>query len=115
MTQKILAAHAGLDKVEAGQLISAKLDILLGNDITTPVAINEFNKAGFENVFDKRPDENSFICDSVRVANGTCCFMDWDEANYKLQKFLDKYEFEHPGVKFERSNGGAGIKFGDWK
>ena len=53
MTQKILAAHAGLDKVEAGQLISAKLDIVLGNDITTPVAINEFNKAGFENVFDK--------------------------------------------------------------
>lgn len=53
MTQKILAAHAGLDKVEAGQLISAKLDIVLGNDITTPVAINEFKKAGFENVFDK--------------------------------------------------------------
>ena len=52
MTQKILAAHAGLDRVEAGQLISAKLDIVLGNDITTPVAINEFKKAGFENVFD---------------------------------------------------------------
>jgi len=44
MTQKILAAHAGLDKVEAGQLISAKLDIVLGNDITTPVAVNEFKK-----------------------------------------------------------------------
>ena len=53
MTQKILAAHAGLDKVEAGQLISAKLDIVLGNDITTPVAVNEFNKAGFDGVFDK--------------------------------------------------------------
>ncbi len=53
MTQKILAAHAGVDKVEAGQLISAKLDIVLGNDITTPVAINEFKKAGFEKVFDK--------------------------------------------------------------
>lgn len=53
MTQKILAVHAGLDKVEAGQLISAKLDIVLGNDITTPVAINEFKKAGFEKVFDK--------------------------------------------------------------
>lgn len=53
MTQKILAAHAGLDKVEAGQLISAKLDIVLGNDITTPVAVNEFKKAGFEEVFDK--------------------------------------------------------------
>ena len=53
MTQKILAAHAGLDKVTAGQLISAKLDIVLGNDITTPVAINEFKKAGFDSVFDK--------------------------------------------------------------
>ncbi len=53
MTQKILAYHAGLDQVEAGQLISAKLDIVLGNDITTPVAINEFQKAGFESVFDK--------------------------------------------------------------
>ena len=53
MTQKILAAHAGLDKVEAGQLISADLDIVLGNDITTPVAVNEFNKAGFSSVFDK--------------------------------------------------------------
>ncbi|MDO4495445.1 MAG: 3-isopropylmalate dehydratase large subunit [Clostridiaceae bacterium] len=53
MTQKILAAHAGLDSVEAGQLISAKLDIVLGNDITTPVAVNEFKKAGFDKVFDK--------------------------------------------------------------
>ena len=53
MTQKILAAHAGVESVNAGQLISAKLDIVLGNDITTPVAINEFKKAGFEQVFDK--------------------------------------------------------------
>lgn len=53
MTQKILAAHAGLDSVQAGQLITAKLDIVLGNDITTPVAINEFEKAGFDQVFDK--------------------------------------------------------------
>ncbi len=53
MTQKILAAHAGLDSVQAGQLISAKLDIVLGNDITTPVAVNEFKKAGFDSVFDK--------------------------------------------------------------
>ena len=53
MTQKILAAHAGLEKVVPGQLISAKLDIVLGNDITTPVAVNEFKKAGFDGVFDK--------------------------------------------------------------
>lgn len=53
MTQKILAAHAGLPGVAAGQLINANLDIVLGNDITTPVAVNEFKKAGFDNVFDK--------------------------------------------------------------
>ncbi len=53
MTQKILAAHAGLPEVRAGQLIKAKLDMVLGNDITSPVAINEFEKAGFEGVFDK--------------------------------------------------------------
>ena len=53
MTQKILAAHAGLDSVEAGQLITAKLDLVLANDITGPVSINEFEKAGFGKVFDK--------------------------------------------------------------
>ena len=53
MTQKILAKHAGLDSVTEGQLIKAKLDMVLGNDITSPVAINEFNKNGFTNVFDK--------------------------------------------------------------
>lgn len=53
MTQKILAHHAGLPEVRAGQLIRAKLDLVLGNDITSPVAINEFEKAGFEQVFDK--------------------------------------------------------------
>ena len=53
MTQKILAAHCGEAAVTAGQLINARLDIVLGNDITTPVAINEFNKAGFDSVFDK--------------------------------------------------------------
>ena len=53
MTQKILAAHAGLDEVKVGQLINARLDQVLGNDITTPVAINEFEKAGFTGVFDR--------------------------------------------------------------
>ncbi len=53
MTQKILAKHAGLKEVTAGQLISAKLDMVLGNDITTPVAIKEFDKIGKKTVFDK--------------------------------------------------------------
>lgn len=51
MTQKILARHAGLDQVCAGQLINAKLDMVLGNDITSPVAINEFEKCGADRVF----------------------------------------------------------------
>jgi len=53
MTQKILAFHAGLDNVAAGELIKVKLDLVHGNDITTPVAINEFNKIGVDKVFDK--------------------------------------------------------------
>ncbi|MGE4282434.1 MAG: 3-isopropylmalate dehydratase large subunit [Clostridia bacterium] len=52
MTQKILAAHAGLDKVVPGQLIKAKLDLVLGNDVTTPVAVNEFRKIDVDKVFD---------------------------------------------------------------
>ena len=53
MTQKILASHAGLDSVTAGQLIEANLDLTLANDITGPVAIREMEKAGFDHVFDK--------------------------------------------------------------
>lgn len=53
MTQKILAEHAGLGQVQAGQLIQARLDMVLGNDVTTPVAIQEFEKIGVENVFDQ--------------------------------------------------------------
>lgn len=52
MTQKILAAHAGLSEVKPGQLIEAKLDLVLGNDITSPVAIREFKKFGCDCVFD---------------------------------------------------------------
>lgn len=53
MTQKILAAHAGLEKVEAGQLIESDLDLVLGNDITSPVAIKEMEKMKVDGVFDK--------------------------------------------------------------
>ena len=61
MSQKILAAHAGLPEVKAGQLIKAKVDMVLGNDITTPVAINEFEKHGFDSIFDK--DKISIVLD----------------------------------------------------
>ena len=53
ITEKILAAHANLTEVEAGQLITAKVDIVLSNDITGPVAIREMTKTGMEKVFDK--------------------------------------------------------------
>ncbi len=53
MTQKILAAHAGLDSVVAGQLINVRLDLVMGNDVTSPVAINEMKAKGFTDVFDR--------------------------------------------------------------
>lgn len=53
VSQKILAAHAGKDKVEAGELINCKLDVVLGNDITAPPAISEFKRLGLNRVFDR--------------------------------------------------------------
>lgn len=52
MAEKILAAHAGLDEVVPGQLIECDLDLVLANDITAPIAIQEFKKIGVDNVFD---------------------------------------------------------------
>lgn len=52
MTQKILAAHAGLESVSAGQLIEVNLDLVMGNDVTSPVAIHEMQSKGFQQVFD---------------------------------------------------------------
>ena len=53
ITEKILAAHAGKKEVKPGELIWCKLDIVLGNDITAPIAIKEFKGAGAKKVFDK--------------------------------------------------------------
>lgn len=53
ITEKILAAHAGRDEVHAGELINARVDMVLGNDITAPVAIREFEKIGVDKVFDR--------------------------------------------------------------
>ncbi|MCR5089023.1 MAG: 3-isopropylmalate dehydratase large subunit [Oscillospiraceae bacterium] len=61
MTQKILAAHAGLKEVKPGDLIEAGLDLVLGNDVTTPVAVRVFEQAGFERVFD--PDRIAIVLD----------------------------------------------------
>ena len=85
MTQKILAAHAGLESVKAGQLIEAKLDLVLGNDVTTPVAIKEFNKIGVDKVFDK--DKVAIVPDhftpnkDIKSAELYKCVKDFAEEN----------------------------------
>jgi 3-isopropylmalate/(R)-2-methylmalate dehydratase large subunit len=61
ISQKILAVHAGRDYIEPGELVNCKLDIVLGNDVTAPVAISEFNKLGLKRVFD--PDRVVLVPD----------------------------------------------------
>lgn len=61
MTQKILTAHCGKQSIKAGEIIMADIDLALGNDITAPVAINEFNKTGCKKVFDK--NKITFVLD----------------------------------------------------
>lgn len=89
ITEKILADHAGLSEVTAGQLITAKVDITLANDITGPVAINEFNKIGVDKVFDNKrvvfvPDHfvpNKDIKSAEQVK--------------QIREFVHKYDIEH--------------------
>jgi 3-isopropylmalate/(R)-2-methylmalate dehydratase large subunit len=89
MTQKILAAHAGLDTVEAGQLIEANLDLVLGNDITSPVAINEFEKCGAASIFHK--DKIALVLDHF-VPN-----KDIKAAQQckQVRDFADKYDIKN--------------------
>ena len=89
MTQKILARHAGLPSVEVGQLIEAKLDLVLGNDITAPVAITEFRKAGLTQVFDKEKIaivlDHSTPCKDIKSAQ-LCA---------QAREFAKEYEITH--------------------
>lgn len=90
MSQKILADRAGLEKVKANDLIMAKLDMVLGNDITTPVAINAFKAAKFQKVFDK--DKISLVMDhfapnkdikaATQSAQCRCFAKDFDISHY---------------------------------
>ncbi len=83
MTQKILAAHAGKDAVFPGELIEAGLDLVLGNDITTPVAVNEFRRAGFDDVFDREkiavvldhfvPNKDIKAAEQSKLCRGFAC------------------------------------------
>ena len=86
MTQKILAAHSGKDHVKAGELILASLDLVLGNDITSPVAVKEFSKLGKDNVFDKNkvtmimdhfaPNKDIKAAEQCRLCRDFCSGMD---------------------------------------
>ena len=92
MTQKILAAAAGLDKVEAGQLIEAKLDLVLGNDITSPVAIKEMDKMKVNGVFDK--DKIALVPDhfvpnkDIKSAEHCKCVREF-AAKHEISNFFD--------------------------
>ena len=93
MTQKILAAHAGLDSVEAGQLIEAELDLVLGNDITSPVAIHEMDgKMKDSSVFDK--DKIALVLDhfvpnkDIKSAEHCKCVREF-AAKHEISNFFD--------------------------
>ncbi|MBQ9512886.1 MAG: 3-isopropylmalate dehydratase large subunit, partial [Lachnospiraceae bacterium] len=92
MSQKILAHHAGLERVEAGQLIEAKLDMVLGNDITSPVAIKEMDKFHKKDVFDR--EKVSLVLDhfvpnkDIKSAENCKCVRDFAGAN-GITNFFD--------------------------
>lgn len=92
MTQKILAAHAGLESVSAGQLIEANLDMVLGNDVTTPVAIHEMEKFNTKDVFDK--DKIAMVLDhftpnkDIKSAEHCKCVREY-AAEHNITNFFD--------------------------
>lgn len=100
MTQKILAEHAGLDYVEAGQLIEANLDLVLGNDITTPVAIREMAKMNTKAVFDK--EKVALVMDhfipnkDIKSAENCKCVREF-AAKHEISNYFDvgKMGIEH--------------------
>jgi 3-isopropylmalate/(R)-2-methylmalate dehydratase large subunit len=92
MTQKILAAHAGLESVTAGQLIEADLDLVLGNDITSPVAIHEIEKMKVDGVFDK--DKIALVMDhfvpnkDIKSAQHCKCVREF-ACKHEISNFFD--------------------------
>ncbi len=92
MTQKILAKAAGLEQVQVGQLIEAKLNLVLGNDITTPVAIKEFQKAGLTQVFDREKIaivlDHSTPCKDIKSAQLCAICRDFSR-QYDITHFYD--------------------------
>ena len=113
MTQKILAAHAGLAEVKAGQLIEADLDLVLGNDITSPVAINEMKKMDNQSVFDK--DKIALVMDhfipnkDIKSAENCKCCREF-ACRHDITNYFDVGEMgiEHALLPGEGPGGGRG-------
>ena len=98
MTQKILAKHAGLASVEAGQLIEADLDLVLGNDVTTPVAIHEMEKFNKKEVFDK--SKIALVMDHFTPNKDIKAA----EQCRQVRNFADKYDIEYLSKFYETLN-----------
>ena len=98
MTQKILAAHAGLESVVPGQLIEADLDLVLANDITGPVAIHEVEKLNKKTVFDK--DKIALVPDhfapnkDIKSAEHCKCVREICKSTRELQTILKLARWE---------------------
>ena len=89
MTQKILAAHVGVDSVKAGELVEARLDLCMSNDITSPVSADIFEQAGFDKVFDK--DKVAIILDHYTP----CKDIDSARLSKKAREFAKKQNLTH--------------------
>lgn len=89
MTQKIIAAHVGVDSVKAGELVEARLDLCMSNDITSPVSADIFEQAGFDKVFDK--DKVAIILDHYTP----CKDIDSARLSKKAREFAKKQDLTH--------------------
>ncbi|NPV89992.1 MAG: 3-isopropylmalate dehydratase large subunit [Firmicutes bacterium] len=99
ISEKILAAHAGRDKVEAGELVNCRLDGVLGNDITTPMAIREFEKLGLDRVFDK--DRVYLVMDHFTPNKDIKSALQCQEVRAFAKKFGITHYFEGGSVGIE--------------
>ena len=117
MSQKILAAHAGLEEVKAGQLIEADLDLVLGNDITSPVAINEMKKMDRKTVFDK--DKIALVMDhfipnkDIKSAENCKCCREF-ACRHEITNYFDVGDMGIEHALLPEKTGG-GRRRGHWR
>lgn len=89
ITEKILTSHAGLKSVKPGDLVMARVDLALGNDVTAPIAVDEFEKIGAEKVFDE--EKVVFVLDHFTPINSVQTAQQF----LKVKKFAEKYGVHH--------------------